>query len=80
MFSTLYSGMFSTVYSKVLGAIYKRQGWGLNQGEKSAQPATCTSGYSLLYSTVYSSVYNTVYGVGFSLVKVCGVTRHSLGL
>ena len=35
---------------------------------KSAQPVTCTYGYSLFYSLVYRAVYRTVYSVLFSLV------------
>ena len=31
---------------------------GCSSGNKSAQPATLTSGYSLLYSTVYSVQYS----------------------
>ena len=58
----------------VLVAIYRKQGNGCSSLDKSAQPVTLMSGYSLLYSTVYSvqySVHCTVqYRVGVWGVQV----------
>ena len=69
-YSTVCSIMFSTAYSCVIC----KQGNGCSSLDKSAQPATLMSGYSLLYSTVYSvqySVHCTVqYRVGVWGVQV----------
>ena len=45
----VYSIVYSTVYSLVLDIINRRQGVECSSRNKSARPATLTSGYSLLY-------------------------------
>ena len=45
--------------------INEKQGRGCSSGNKSAQPTTLTSGYSLLYSTMYSLLYSTMYSLQY---------------
>ena len=72
VYSTLGSIKLSTVYNMVLFIIYMNHEMGCSPGKKSAQPATLTSGFSLLYSTVYSVQYS-VHCIVQSNIGVWGI-------
>ena len=58
VYSAVYSIVISTVYTILLVTAYRKQGRGFPSGNKSANPATFKSGYSLLYIKVFTVQYS----------------------
>ena len=57
VYSAVYSIVFGTVYTLLIVTICKKQGRGFSSGNKSANPVTFKSGYSILYIKVYTVQY-----------------------